>query len=1081
MSTLPPDLSSERRAALRALLERVGAAPGAPVPAGRETAVSFSQERLWILDQLRPHNPAWNVVAGFRLRGRLRVDLLQAALDEVVRRHDVLRAGFGVSAGQLVQRISPALAVPIEHHDLTGLAPAEREAEARRRLSRAANVPFDLDAPPLARVTLAGLADDEHLLLLVLHHIVSDGWSLGVLYRELAAVYGALLEGRPSPLPELPVQYADFAAAERDDMGPWVEREASFWRQHLAGAPLVLELPADRVRPAVIGFAGDNRSLQLDDAVGEGLRRLSRECRATPFMTLLAAFGLLVGRLAGRDDVLIGAPVAGRRQVEHEQLIGCFTSNVVLRLRLDGRPSFRELVGRARTAALSAYDHAELPFERIVDELQPPRDMSRTPIFQVFLNYGVPAAPPDLAGLSATPYDIPGETAKFDLTLYVEQRGTRIALTANYASDLFAGARMEELLRQYVHLLEQATEDPDREAGRLSMVTEAGRHVLPDPRAPLDAGWRGSVPARLRACAAAAPGAPAVIGEDGTMTYGELAERAARLARRLAGAGVGRGDVVCVYAARSPALVVALAGVLWAGAAFAVLDPAHPPARLAEQAAACAPAAWIELEAAGPPAAPLAAVAAEARLRLRLGEAGTEPGGPAGPPAPPPDLGPDDLACVAFTSGSTGRPRGVLGRHGPLTHFLPWLAERFGLGPEDRFSMLSGLAHDPLHRDVFTPLGLGAAICCPPPDAIAAGRLPAWLGAAGVTIAHLTPALGQVVTEPAPSAVAGCLPRLRLAFFVGDVLTRHDVARLRRLAPAVTVVNYYGTTETQRAVGWHVVGPEPPPGARQALPLGRGNAGVQLLVLNAAGEQAGCGELGEIAVRSPHLAAGYLDEPALTADRFVTNPFTGDPGDRLYRTGDLGRCLPDGEVEPAGRADRQVKVLGNRVELAEVEAALAGRPGIAEAAVVLRDGRLVAYVTLTEPVEDKALREALRERLPDHMVPAAVVRMGALPLTPNGKLDHARLPAPAPASGGGDVQPPAGDLEIALAAEWRAALGPGRPIDRRDSLFDLGASSLDVIRIHGRLQARFGRALSVVDLFRHPSLAELAEHLRSLG
>jgi amino acid adenylation domain-containing protein len=1068
VSDSSPDLSANRRAALRALLERAGAAAGRAQPAGRATAVSFSQERLWVLDQIRPRNPAWNVPTAFRLRGRLRPDLLQAALDEVVRRHDVLRACFASTGGTLEQLVAPSMALPVQRHDLSGLPPAEREAEARRLVAALTGQPFDLDARPLARVALVRLAADEHVLLLVLHHIISDGWSLGVLYEELAAVYGALLESRPSPLPDLPMQYADYAAAQREEaQDSWMDDEASFWRQHLAGAPLALDLPADRVRPAMVDFTGGNLVLGLDEGLSERIRRLSRECRASPFMTLLAAFALLLGRLAGQDDVLVGAPVAGRTQVEHEQLIGCFTTNVVLRVRLDGRPTFRELVGRARTAALTAYEHAELPFERIVDELQPPRDMSRPPVCQVLLNYGVPDSTPGLAGLTATPYVVETATAKFDLTLYVHDRAG-ISLTANYASELFTEARIEELLRQFAHLLDQAAEAPDRPADELSLVTDAGRHALPDPRAWLDATWRGSVPALLQAHAAAAPDAPAVAG---ALTYGELADRAARLAGGLAAAGVGRGDVVCVHAARDPALVVALAGVLWAGAAFAILDPAYPAARLAEQAAACRPAAWIELAGALPGA--LEAPAAAARCRLRLDGAA-----PASGRAPLPDLGPDDVAYVAFTSGSTGRPRAVLGRHGPLTHFLPWLRDRFGLGPDDRFSMLSGLAHDPLHRDVFTPLGLGAAICCPPPDAITAGLLPAWLGAAGVTVAHLTPALGQVATEPAPGAVAGGLPALRLAFFVGDVLTRRDVARLRRLAPDVTVVNYYGSTETQRAVGFHVVDPDQHARAHQVLPLGRGIDDVQLLVLDPAGRQAGCGELGEVHVRSPHLAAGYLDDAALTAERFVVNPFTGDPDDRLYRTGDLGRHLPDGEVEPAGRADRQVKVLGNRVELGEVEAELGRHPAVGEAAVSLREGRLVAHVALLEPVDDRTLRTALRERLPDFMVPAAIVRVEALPLTPNGKLDVARLPAPEAPAATDAAQPPADELEAALAATWRAELGVQRVIDRRESLFDLGASSLDVIRVHGRLQERFGAALSVVDLFRHPSLAELAAHLR---
>jgi len=415
------------------------------------------------------------------------------------------------------------------------------------------------------------------------------------------------------------------------------------------------------------------------------------------------------------------------------------------------------------------------------------------------------------------------------------------------------------------------------------------------------------------------------------------------------------------------------------------------------------------------------------------------------------------------------------------SHFVPWLAARFGLGPGDRYSMLSGLAHDPLHRDVFTPLCTGAAVCCPPPGTIAAGALPTWLDAAGVTVAHLTPALGQVVSEPAEGVPAGCLPGLRLAFFVGDVLTRRDVARLRELAPAVTVVNYYGSTETQRAVGHHVVRDDPRTGGREVIPLGRGGEGVQLLVLTAAADLAGVGERGEVHVRSPHLARSYVDDEALTAERFLVSPFTGMPEDRMYRTGDLGRYLPDGDVEPLGRADRQVKVLGHRVELGEIEAVLGRHPAVREAVVTpprAGDGRVVAYVVVSAPVEDADLRRFLRERLPEHMVPAAFVRLPALPLTPNGKVDVRALPPPARPDAAGAA--PASELERQVADVWCEVLGrPGVGVD--DTFFDLGGSSLGLVRVQARLERRLGRRISVLDLVRHPTVRALAGFLAPDG
>ncbi|HEY0781503.1 MAG TPA: amino acid adenylation domain-containing protein, partial [Thermoanaerobaculia bacterium] len=628
---------------------------------------------------------------------------------------------------------------------------------------------------------------------------------------------------------------------------------------------------------------------------------------------------------------------------------------------------------------------------------------------------------------------------------------------------------------------------------RLSLLTEAAAALLPDPRRPLGDAWMGAVHERFAEAARRSPERLAVVDRDEAWSYRDLELRANRLAAFLLRGGVGRGDVVAIYGHRSVRLVWAVMAVMKAGAVLTILDPAHPPARLVDCLDVAAPRAFLAVAAAGPPAAAVAEhVRATVPCHLALPPADAEDDpfvdGPADDPCVP--VGPDDLAYVAFTSGSTGLPKGILGRHGPLSHFLPWQRTSFGLGETDRFSMLSGLSHDPLQRDMFTPLQMGAVLCVPDPEEIFnPGRLAEWMRREAITVAHLTPAMGQLMTERAAGAPLVRLPALRWAFFVGDVLTRRDVARLEELAPKITCVNFSGSTETQRAVGYHLAnrgpdgGTESGAGRRSNLPLGRGMEDVQLLVLTPSGRLAGVGEIGEIHVRSPHLARGYLGDPAATSLRFLTNPSTGLSGDRVYRTGDLGRYLPDGEVEFAGRADDQVKIRGFRVEPGEIEGWLGRHPGVRESIVLPREGeggdrRLIAYVVAIDPDLSAAdLRAFLRERLPEPTVPAAFVLLDRLPLTPNGKVDRRAL-------SGMEIEKsaeaeaytaPRNEVERTIAAILREALGV-ESIGAHDNFFEVGGNSLLLVRAHARLQERLGDRLQVIDLFSHPTVASLAEH-----
>ena len=1081
------------------------------VPAA-EAPLSFSQERLWFLDRLTPGTATYNMPGPLRLRGPLDRRVLARCFAEIARRHESLRTRFAVREGTPVQVIDPAGPWALPLVDLMALPVGRRTAEAAYWVHAEAGWPFQLERGPLLRTLLLRLdpgEEAEHVLLMTMHHIISDGWSMGVLFRELTVLYEAFAAGAPSSLPELPVQYADFARWQRERLaGPELEAQLSWWRERLAGSPEVIDLPLDRPRPPVQTFQGEAVQMALPRPLSESLRALSVAEGASPFMTLLAAFALLLGRWSGQEDVLAGSPIAGRVRPEIEGLIGFFLNTLVLRADLSGSPSFRELLRRVRETALGAYAHQDVPFERLLEDLQPERDLSRTPLFQVFFNMvSFPRSEVRLpTRLTLEP--LAGSTAvesKFDLTVYAGEGEKGFTFNLVYNADLFDRPRMEELLRQYRRVLEQAAADPDVPVESVSLVTPEALALLPDPAEPLGDEWYGAVHELFAERARRHPERPAVVDGEGTWTYGELAEAAARLAARLRADGIAPGDRVAIWAHRSAPLVWAVLGVLEAGGAFVILDPTYPPARLAEIVQLAEPRAWLEVAAAGSPPRDVEDLLVErARAGDLLGRLALPGGGPAGaralldslPPAgPSPSIGPDDLAYIAFTSGSTGLPKGILGRHGPLSHFLPWQRERFGLGEDDRYSLLSGLAHDPLQRDLFTPLCTGATLCVPSLEEIVTpGRLAAWMAAQGVTVAHLTPALGQVLTEGSGGGPRASIPTLRWVLLVGDILTRLDVDRIRALAPAVTCVNLYGSTETQRAVGYHVV--EAADGrsgerGKQILPLGRGMRDVQLLVVRRAesipsSRLAGVGELGEIWVRSPHLARGYLKDEALTADRFRTNPFTGKAGDRVYRTGDLGRYLPDGQVAFAGRADQQVKIRGFRIELGEIEAVLGRLPGVRESIVLLRedtpagDKRLVAYVVPEAAgVEADGLRDALRTQLPAYMVPAAFVLLEKLPLTPNGKVDRRALARLAPERTPGQETAyvePESDLEKVIAGVWREVLGLER-VGVQQNFFDLGGHSLLLVRLHARLQETLGRELTLVDLFNYPNIRALAGYL----
>jgi amino acid adenylation domain-containing protein len=1077
------------------LLVRAGAPATPPLEAaprdGETMPLSFAQQRLWFLQRLDPAATAYNLAGAVRLDGDLDADALERSFADLVSRHETLRTVFEARDGEPRQRIHAAGGFLLDRVDLRHLDGVAQDAEIERLRGEHAARPFDLARGPLLRAALLSCASDCNVLLVCMHHIVTDGWSVRVLLQEMAAFYAAHRRGEPAVLPLLPLQYADFAVWQRRWLrGAALESQLGYWRGALADLP-ALELPTDRPRPAEQSGRSASLAVELPAELSEAVRRLARQENATLFMTLLAALQALLARLAGQDRFAVGAPIAGRTRPELEGLIGFFVNTLALRADLSGDPGFRDLLARVRETTLGAYAHQDLPFEKLVEELAPARDLSRTPIVQVLLNM-LPDAEHriELDGLGVETLRPPAAAAKFDFTLYVAP-ADRLRLELVYAADLFDESRMEALLGQYVRLLEQVTARPDLPVSVHELAAGGPASPLPDPRVPLAARWPGSVLARLRDHAARTPDVPAASDASGVWSYRALDEASSRVAAALRAGGIVPGDVVAVHAARRATLPLALLGVWKAGAAFTILDAAYPPLRLAACLRRSGARGWIELGEPAALAAPLAPAVDALAVRLEI------PAAPAAArahlaswPAEPfvDDVGADDLAYVAFTSGTTGEPRAIVGTHRPLAHFLDWHADRFGLHAADRFSVLSGLGHDPLLRDLFAPLWVGATACVP--DAATREDLWAlagWLRRERITVAHLTPAMGEVVIGGAGEAADERLADLRFAFFGGDLLRSGQAAALRRVAPAVRCVGFYGATETPQAMAFAEVDPSLDPST--AVPLGAGIEGVQLLVLGPGNRLCGVGEPGEVCVRTPYLSGGYLGEPALTAERFVANPFTGDAADLLYRTGDRGRYRADGSIEFAGRADDQVKIRGYRVEPGEVETVLRGHPAVRQAAVATEardngDVRLLAFFVADHSgIADRSaelareIRSWLAERLPSHMVPSEVLALESLPLTPNGKVDRrAMLAATRPGRRPSRDDAPRSGTERVVAAVWRELLGR-ESVGRQESFFDLGGHSLLATQLVSRVRTATGVELPVRAVFEAPTVAALAARL----
>jgi amino acid adenylation domain-containing protein len=1052
-----------------------------------EIPLSFAQERLWFFDQLEPGSSAYNISRAVRLRGEVDPAALSLALDGVVARHESLRTVFHSRAGKPYQVILERMRVPLDPVDLSGREAAAAEEEAAGRMAQEAGRPFDLSTGPLLRATLLSVAPRENILLLTMHHIVSDEWSLAVLFRELAGLYATFSSGQPASLPELPIQYPDFAVWQREAQHPAaLEASLEYWRRQMDAAPPFLDLPEDRPRPATQSFAADTVSVAVSSEVHRDLGALCRSEGTTLFMTLLAAVNVILSRHAGQEDVVVGSPIVERHRVETEGLIGFFINTLVLRTDLSGDPTFRELLARTRQTALDAYAH-EVPFEKLVEALHPKRDLSHTPLFQVFFNM-LNFAPVEalVSGVAIEDLEIPQTASRFDLTVYADERQDEIRLTAVYNPDVFARGRIEEMMGQLAGLLPQITARPEEPISSYSLVTSAGRRLLPDPSATIEEPEVGTATSEFLTRAQRTPDAAAIVAGERTWTYQELSESSKAIAQELLGAGAGRGVVVAVSGRRSFGLIAAMLGVLRSGGVLLTLDPALPLERrklmLAEARAR------LLLSVGAPDFSRDALAGRLDRPPIEVAEDGGLESGDRGTAAKSRNLAPpsaEDPAYVFFTSGTSGLPKAVLGSHKGLAHFLKWERETFAVGRDDRCAQLTGLSFDVVLRDVFVPLTSGASLHLPGEgEDPGSPGIVSWLEREGITVVHTVPAVAQSWLAAPPADVR--LTRLRLALFAGEPLTDVLVRRwFEAFSRATRIVNLYGPTETTLAKCFFIVPHEPPPGIQ---PVGAPLPQTQALVLGSAGALCGIGEVGEIVVRTPFRTFGYINAPGEQRARFVPNPFRSEPDDLLYRTGDRGRYRLDGSLAILGRLDDQIKIRGVRVEPAEVAAVLSRHPGVGACAVVARkmdsgENALAAYVVASRRDRDMAadLRSHLKALLPSAMVPSAIVFLDSLPLTANGKLDRAALPAPDFSSALREraLVLPRTPIEEIVASIWSSVLGI-ETIGVSDDFFELGGHSLKATQVISRLGEAFALRLPVRLLFETPTLEGLSSAIESI-
>ena len=1077
------NLSPAKRALLQQRLKEKGlhAFRGQIIPKRQksETApLSFSQQRLWFLNQYEANSSVYNVTSALRFEGRLDRSALEQSLNEIAQRHEALRTRFISLEGEATQVIAPTSNLQLSLIDLDGSPAADMEDAARRVVSEEALRPFDLAQGALFRNTLVRLSDGQHILVLAMHHIVSDGWSMGVLYRELAVLYQAFSHGQPSPLAELPIQYADYAIWQREWFdGPELERQLSYWKRQLAGAPGLLALPLDYPRPPAQSYRGRRQTMELSAELTRALKALSQKEGVTLFMTLLAAFQTLLYRYTGQVDVVVGSPIANRNHTEIEGLIGFFVNTLVLRTDLSGNPTFRELMRRVHKVALEAYDHQDLPFEKLVEELKPERSLSHSPLFQVMIvlqNASTTAW--NFNDLAVSPVRIAGETAKFDLTLSMQERAAGLQGALQYNTDLFSPETITRMLGHWEVLLQSVVDDPNQAISFLPMVTVAEKEQLIKWNdTEIDYPRSMCLHQLFEEQVQRTPDAVAVDFEHQQLTYGDLNRRANQLAHSLRKSGVGPDVRVGVCVERSLAMPAALLAIMKAGGAYVPLDSGSPDARLA----------WI-LEDSG-----ILAVITERKFSERF---------PKGAALlclddewaklsreSPEDLvnvaTPANLAYVIYTSGTTGNPKGVMVEHRSLVNYLYWF-DRAAVGrSHDKLPVVSNFTFDASLKQLFAPLLRSRPIWILPDEmviepAALVEKLAAYSGVGLNCVPTLWSGLLDEIELKQTRFSGQTLSALLLG---GEELSPSLLERTFAVFPDLEVWNLYGPTEaTANAIVGRITRQGP-------ITLGTPIGNTQVFVLDRNLQPVPVGVNGELYMGGEGLARGYLGRADLTAEMFIPNAFSAKPGARLYRTGDMARYRQNGDIQFLGRSDNQVKIRGFRIELGEVEGTLTHHPSIEACAVVAQElnpteRRLVAYTVARQPAPTaQELRSFLRSKLPEYMVPSTFVSLESFPLTPHGKLDRAALPMPDHSGIGldGNFSAPQTQVEEILAGIWAEVVKVDR-VGTRDNFFDLGGHSLLATQVVSRLNRAFGVELALRVLFEAPTVSELAARIETI-
>lgn len=1073
---LTPDLTAELKARKIELIEFLSRTAESvfsrPVPVTRQSEFTPSpgQQRLWFLDQLDAGNAAYNIAGGLRFQGALDPWVLERALREIVSRHEALRTSIVNVDGSARAVVRAVADWALEHCSLRERPEGERLEAVRALAAEHAAERFDLRSAPLIRGKLIELDTEDHVLLISIHHVAADGWSLSVLGDELVQLYRAFLEGRPSPLEELPFQYGDYAQWQRQNLeGGVMQSEVPYWKKKLSGTLPVIELPGDRAAAAAKASLGASIRQTLPAGLADDIRRLSLTANVTPFTTLLAAFKLLLSRYTRQTDIIVGSATAGRNRPEFEKLIGLFISNLVLRTDLSGDPPARELLARVQETLLGASAHENVPLDFLAETLQPNRDLARPPLFQVmFVMQNTPHAKLELPGLTIRSFEVGTGAARFDLAVDVIEKDSTFDLRWEYNAGLFQASTMERMQGHFQRLLEGITAHPGLPISQMKMLAEQEERQFEQ----MAAGPRMEEPGvclheLFEQQAAKTPGSIAVQCGDEQITYSALDARANRLAGRLRALGVKRDSLVALCLEPCIGMVVALLSVLKAGGAYVPLDPDYPQSRVAFMLEDSQAPVLITQEHLLPD------VSMAGLQVIRLGRDEEAPLPASSPGWTKADA--DSLAYVIYTSGSTGNPKGVEITHRSLVNLLLSMQREPGMSADDRLLAITTLSFDIAGLEIYLPLISGARLVLAPrivrADGAALGGL---LSGCGATVMQATPATWRLLLESGWKGTPG----LKI-LCGGEALPRELAARL--IDTGSEVWNLYGPTETTIWSTIHRVAP-----GAGTVPIGKPIANTQAYVLDAAGQLAPQNVPGELFIGGAGVARGYLRRPELTREKFVENPFRA--GQRLYRTGDLVRWHPDGGLEYMARLDHQVKLRGFRIELGEIEAALREQPGVREAAVSVRedtpgDQRLVAYLVMRErgAVDTAPLREALLGRLPDYMVPGRFVFLDALPLTPNRKLDRSALPAPsnetdAPAH----YVAPRTESEREVAAIW-ADLLKREKIGVHDNFFDLGGHSLLAVQLQSRLARKFQREISIVDLFQRPTVSAIAAFLNSQG